>query len=234
MGTERSIFSHVRPLTKSREKMEPLNFKWALPHVAILAEPDHPKMYKWLLDQQITKLYSVHKQVPKQIKGTPKLENEFHRKQQYQVLTCDELENYYEIIEDARLMGKKIAFHDDSGCNHAAMIIAGYLQKEHPVEPKAVLAMVNQIQPNSLQSKQQQDRLFEYYQYLNARGFSKHFFREDPACEYHSVSGRPKAREYEPHSMLLANGRYFPDAHYKLLEDKELFYGKPYLTAFPY
>ena len=41
-------------------------------------------MYKWLLDQQITKLYSVHKQVPKQIKGTPKLENEFHRKQQYQ------------------------------------------------------------------------------------------------------------------------------------------------------
>ena len=26
------------------------------------------------------------------------------------------------------------------------MIIAGYLQKEHPVEPKAVLAMVNQIQ----------------------------------------------------------------------------------------
>ena len=42
------------------------------------------EMYKWLLDQQITKLYSVHKQVPKQIKGTPKLENEFHRKQQYQ------------------------------------------------------------------------------------------------------------------------------------------------------
>ena len=83
---------------------------------------------------------------------------------------------------------------------------------------------------------------------MNARGFSKHFFREDPACEYHSVSGRPKAREYEepsyqnslknqpifqfwlfyifkllkkisiglkPHSMLLADGRYFPDAHYK-------------------
>ena len=41
-------------------------------------------MYQWLLEQQITKLYSVHKQVPKQIKGTPKLENEFHRKQQYQ------------------------------------------------------------------------------------------------------------------------------------------------------
>ena len=27
---------------------------------------------------------------------------------QEKVLTCDELENYYEIIEDARLMGKKI------------------------------------------------------------------------------------------------------------------------------
>ena len=44
------------------------------------------------------------------------------------------------------MVNKFSAFHDDSGCNHAAMIIAGYLQKEHPVEPKAVLAMVNQIQ----------------------------------------------------------------------------------------
>ena len=29
-------------------------------------------MYQWLLDQQITKLYSLHPMVPKQIKGTPK------------------------------------------------------------------------------------------------------------------------------------------------------------------
>ena len=30
------------------------------------------EMYKWLLDNGITKLYSVHSMVPKQIKGTPK------------------------------------------------------------------------------------------------------------------------------------------------------------------
>ena len=65
-------------------------------------------MYQWLLDQQITKLYSVHKQVPKQIKGTPKLENEHFMKHQYQMLTCDELEHFNEIIDDAKLFNKKI------------------------------------------------------------------------------------------------------------------------------
>ena len=65
------------------------NFKWALPNVAILGLPDHPskfakkeikteelsEMYEWLLQQGISTLYSVHPQLPKQIKAVPKLEN---------------------------------------------------------------------------------------------------------------------------------------------------------------
>lgn len=65
-------------------------------------------MYQWLLDQGITKLYSVHKQVPKQIKGTPKLENELYHIQQFQMLKCTELEDFIEIIENAKLFNKKI------------------------------------------------------------------------------------------------------------------------------
>ena len=65
-------------------------------------------MYQWLLEQGITKLYSVHHQVPKQIKGTPKLENELFNKRTYQQLTCDEILNFLDIIEDAKLFNKKI------------------------------------------------------------------------------------------------------------------------------
>ena len=103
-------------------------------------------MYQWLLDQQITKLYSLHPMVPKQIKGTPKeyrstsghwfisgpsiifalgshefqyffgpqlwndkkLENEHFKKYPYEQLTCDELEKFIEIIETAKLFGKRI------------------------------------------------------------------------------------------------------------------------------
>ena len=65
-------------------------------------------MYEWILEQQIEKLYSVHSMVPKQIKGTPKLVNELFLKHPYQVLSCDELEHFIEIIEDAKLCGKKI------------------------------------------------------------------------------------------------------------------------------
>ena len=38
------------------------------------------------------------------------------------------------------------------------MIIAGYLQAEHPVPPEAIVKMVNQIQPNSVQQVQQQEK----------------------------------------------------------------------------
>lgn len=214
--------------------MEPPNFKWALPHVAILGCPDHPKMYKWLLDQGISKLYSIHVHVPKQIKGTPKLENELIRKHSYQMLTCDELLKFNEIITDAKLFNQKIAFHDDTGCNHAAMIIAGYLQAEHPVPPEAIVKMVNQIQPNSVQQVQQQNRLLEFYIHLNSHGVSGHFFPHDPAEEYHSIGGRAKVRGYEPHSMLFGKERYYTDCDYRVMADKEILEGKAQLTPFPY
>ena len=88
--------------------MEPPNFKWALPHVAILGLPDHPKMYQWMIDQGISKLYSVHSMVPKQIKAAKKLENELVMKHPYQQLSCDELLGFIDIIESAALFGKKI------------------------------------------------------------------------------------------------------------------------------
>ena len=40
------------------------------------------------------------------------------------------------------------------------MIIAGYLQKNHPVPSKAIIAMVNEIQPNSVVQAQQQAKAF--------------------------------------------------------------------------
>merc|ERR1712142_9497 len=200
--------------------MEPPNFKWALDHVAIMALPDHPKMYQWLLDQQITKLYSLHPMVPKQIKGTPKLENEHFKKYPYEQLTCDELEKFIEIIETAKLFGKRIAFHDDTGCNHAAMVIAAYLQREHPEKPEVILERINSIQPGSIQQSQQKNRLFEFYQRLNIKGggISGHFFPEDPSVEvFGPVGGRAKCREYAPHSMLTCKGRWWPEQNYKAM-----------------
>ena len=88
--------------------MEPPNFKWALPNVAILALPDHPEMYKWMVDQGISKLYSVHSMVPKQIKAVKKLENELIKKHPYQQLSVDELLGFIDIIKEAELFGKKI------------------------------------------------------------------------------------------------------------------------------
>lgn len=60
------------------------------------------------------------------------------------------------------MMSLFVAFHDDTGCNHAAMIIAGYLQKNHPVPSKAIIAMVNEIQPDSVVQAQQQETSFSY------------------------------------------------------------------------
>ena len=65
-------------------------------------------MYEWLVQQGISTLYSIHPQVPKQIKAVPKLENIHVRKYPYEQLKCDELLGFVEKINDARLRGKKI------------------------------------------------------------------------------------------------------------------------------
>ena len=61
-----------------------------------------------MVDQGISKLYSVHSMVPKQIKAVKKLENELVLKHPYQQLSCDELLHFIDIIENAALFGKKI------------------------------------------------------------------------------------------------------------------------------
>lgn len=66
------------------------------------------EMYEWLLQEGISTLYSIHPQVPKQIKAVPKLENIHVRKYPYEQLKCDELLAFVEKINDARLRGKKI------------------------------------------------------------------------------------------------------------------------------
>jgi hypothetical protein len=65
-------------------------------------------MYEWLLQQGISTLYSIHPQVPKQIKAVPKLENIHVRKYPYEQLKCDELLSFVDKIHDARQHGKKI------------------------------------------------------------------------------------------------------------------------------
>jgi len=89
------------------------------------------------------------------------LENEHFKKYPYEQLTCDELEKFIEIIETAKLFGKRIAFHDDTGCNHAAMVIAAYLQREHPEKPEVILDRINTIQPGSISQSQQKESNFK-------------------------------------------------------------------------
>ena len=74
------------------------------------------EMYEWLLQEGISTLYSIHPQVPKQMKAVPKLENIHVRKYPYEQLKCDELLAFVEKINDARLRGKKIGNEKITQC----------------------------------------------------------------------------------------------------------------------
>jgi atypical dual specificity phosphatase len=152
----------------------PTNFSWVIPEK--LAGSGLPSSYDhllWLVKNNIKNIITV-REIPlpdawinKINSINPTLESYFLKTDDYNAPSVYELSQVVKYIDNQVNTNKPVVVHCAAGKGRTGTVLASYFMKKEGLDLNKAIKKIRALRPGSIQSKQQENTLNLFYNYIN-------------------------------------------------------------------